>query len=64
MKNANRKDGNIMLPYEKVLSYHINSKLIHLKIAKNELDKNDFLNKRKSNRKIPSKIIYFYATNI
>ena len=59
MKNANRKDGSIMLPYEKVLNYHINSK-----IAKNELNEIDFLNKRKSNRKISSKIIYFYATNI
>ena len=59
MKNANRKYGNIMLPYEKVLNYHINSK-----IAKNELNEIDFLNKRKSNRKISSKIIYFYATNI
>mgnify|MGYP006995755818 CR=1 FL=1 len=59
MKNANRKDGNIMLPYEKVLNYHINSK-----IAKNELNEIDFLNKRKSNRRISSKIIYFYATNI
>ena len=48
-----------MLPYEKVLNYHINSK-----IAKNELNEIDFLNKRKSNRKISSKIIYFYATNI
>ena len=59
MKNANRKDGNIMLPYEKVLNYHINSK-----IAKNELDKIDFLNKRKSNRKISPKISCFYAINI
>ena len=59
MKNANRKYGNIMLPYEKVLNYHINSK-----IAKNELNEIDFLNKRKSNRRISSKIIYFYATNI